>query len=420
MRQLSDKLRSSSAKANAIREVNEDYDGDDLGQSGFDYMRQFRRYSDSDLPKPSSNISRNHYGNAPEIKEPVSEGTSQSNSNEKQILTLMLTPGVSLRDIVYSQHRKISAFLYGEEGKTRATNLQLGYHKKKKEHKPKKEPVSPETLEQMTYSWMGKTRVGRYIHNKLLKREYLSGSPRFIKKPGELESPIENILIHGTFNGAAAENGWTRPKGEYANIVREKLGGAVIALQWSGKNHKRARREAGRELANRIVENKRKGIITNVIAHSHGGSVAFEAIKRFKAAEGYIEQLVTLGTPIRRDHAPSSEDIQQKVGRYLHVSGGKDLTAIIGGFDFVNFAKRARHERWAPFFRGVSEIPGAGNLANIIRAGDAENKRGKPAKRTSELAHAQLRITDAGHSDLHSAAVLELLRPLEPLPVTRL
>lgn len=260
----------------------------------------------------------------------------------------------------------ISKRLYDGSQEIYTTNLEIGHDKSVP--KEIKEDVSEATRKEMTYS----------LFNIFRKMPYLNRPPNFIGPSEQPDNGIETILIHGTFNATAAEVGWTRPNGKYADIVRKNFGGKVTALQWSGKNHKLARIEAGQTLAKRIDENTRAGIITNVIAHSHGGNVAFEAIKKTK---GNIEQLVTLGTPIRGDHLPSEEKLRGTVEHYIHISGGKDTTAPKGGVDFVT-----------PFKKNYRQKMGVNN-----------------AKIKNSLANTQLHVVDADHSELHSKAVLGLI-----------
>ncbi|WXK37207.1 hypothetical protein IHE31_12195 [Mycetohabitans rhizoxinica] len=260
----------------------------------------------------------------------------------------------------------ISKRLYNGSQEIHTTNLEIGHDKSIP--KDKKEAVSEATQEQMTYGLL----------NFLHKMPYLNRPPNFIGSSEQSNNGIETILVHGTFNATAAEVGWTSPNGKYADIVREKFGGKVSALQWSGKNHRLARIEAAQTLAKKIDENTRAGIITNVIAHSHGGNVAFEAIK---LTQGHIEQLVTLGTPIRGDHLPPTEKLRETVEHYIHISGGKDTIAPKGGLDFVT-----------PFKDNFFQKMGL-------------NK----AKIRNSLANTELHVADATHSELHSKAVLGLL-----------
>ncbi|MGI9280997.1 MAG: esterase/lipase family protein [Endozoicomonas sp.] len=219
--------------------------------------------------------------------------------------------------------------------------------------------------------------------NRFNKAMYYKGPVRFLESKRHDSAPVETILIHGTFNPDAPERGWTRPDIKANEELRERYGGKLSSIQWSGKNHREARVEAGKALAERIERNYEKGIETNIIAHSHGGNVAFEALKLLESAE--VKQLITLGTPIRDDHIPSREFIASKVNTYIHVSGGKDSVAGKGGVDWVK--------------------PGRGTLKIEKR------RRGFRAKKDTSRANLHLHISDATHSELHRPQVLGQFGP---------
>ncbi len=233
--------------------------------------------------------------------------------------------------------------------------------------KPPKAPLLAETKKQITHGFLDRLC--------LMKAKYLNRPPNFQSFISSKDK-VETILVHGTFNATAAENGWTRRDGPVAQHIIENFGGTVTAFQWSGKNHRQARISAGEELAKRINNNSKRGMQTNIIAHSHGGNVAFEALK---ISTGRVSQLITLGTPIREDHLLSRAAIENKTDIYVHVFGGGDSIARKGGFDFVT--------PWKGFCKkfGITRV----TLNN-------------------DLADSQLHITDSDHSQLHSAAVLKL------------
>ena len=248
------------------------------------------------------------------------------------------------------------------------------------ETKPLKPPLPAESAAVMTYG----------VFHRFNKAMYYQGPPRFIGDRQDGADPVETILVHGTFNPDAPEVGWTRPNLEVIRRLRGRYGGNLSAFQWSGKNHRQSRIAAGRVLADRIAENTASGIRTNIIAHSHGGNVVFEAIKALKSPAERIEQLVTLGTPIRQDHLPSLEQLRRRTGAYLHISGGRDKIAPKGGADFVTFCHGMCFGDKAAYGRARTKNP---------------------------FADFQLHIADATHSELHARAVLDLLRPF---PVVRM
>ncbi len=219
--------------------------------------------------------------------------------------------------------------------------------------------------------------------NRFNKAMYYKGPVRFLESKKHDNTPVETVLIHGTFNPDAPERGWTRPDIKANEELRQRYGGKLSSIQWSGKNHREARFEAGQALAARIERNHEKGIETNIIAHSPGGNVAFEALKLLESAK--VKQLITLGTPIRDDHIPTREFISSKVESYIHVSGGKDSVAGKGGID------------WVKPGRGATEIE--------------KRRRGFRAKKDTSRADFHLHITDATHSELHRPQVLNQFGP---------
>jgi insecticidal toxin complex protein TccC len=267
----------------------------------------------------------------------------------------------------------IEARIEGEPGNMLClTKAQVGFVQG--EIKPLKPPLPAESAARMTHG----------VLHRFNKALYYQGPPRFLADGEPRAEPVETILVHGTFNPDAPEVGWTRPHLDVIRRLRDRYGGNLSAMQWSGKNHRHARIAAGRALADRIAQNTASGIRTNVIAHSHGGNVVFEAIKALNSPAERIEQLVTLGTPIREDHLPSLQELRRRTGVYLHVSGGRDTIAPKGGADFVKFG------------RGMF----IGDKASYGRA-----------RRKNPFADLQLHIADATHSELHARAVLDMLRP---------
>jgi pimeloyl-ACP methyl ester carboxylesterase len=75
-------------------------------------------------------------------------------------------------------------------------------------------------------------------------------------------------------------------------------------FRWSGENTDEARQQAAQELAE-FINNYQfaEGETLNIVAHSHGGNVAFLASQQVNRQ---INNLVTLGTPIR-EYQPNLE-----------------------------------------------------------------------------------------------------------------
>ena len=109
------------------------------------------------------------------------------------------------------------------------------------------------------------------------------------------------LTVHGTWAGAAR---WTQPDSMLGRALlqsaRERGGSAVVVpFSWSGKNSVAARRKAGTELADRLLELRREAPsrAIYVIAHSHGGSVLAYAMKEEPGLADHIDGFIALATP---------------------------------------------------------------------------------------------------------------------------
>jgi hypothetical protein len=132
-------------------------------------------------------------------------------------------------------------------------------------------------------------------------------------------SGIVTIIVHGTF--AAQEKWWRLGTGEtFADRLEQELAQQGMAntvwrpilrvglsyehFAWSGENTHRARMAAGRklaksldDLAQRLSASPDSPLSVNVVAHSHGGNVALEAIRHLGKAV-HIRRFICLGTPL--------------------------------------------------------------------------------------------------------------------------
>ncbi|MGB6129854.1 MAG: hypothetical protein WBG30_14015, partial [Psychrilyobacter sp.] len=217
--------------------------------------------------------------------------------------------------------------------------------------------------------------------------QYFKGKPDILdpkmrpENIGEVKDNTVNILIHGTFSSKSAENDWASPKSPHAKSINKEYGGEAVTFKWSGKNTADTRKKAGKELAKIIEGYNKKGIKVNIIAHSHGGNVANEALK---LTNGKIDNLVTLGTPVRSDHKADKKTIESKTNSYLNVMSNQDTVTKQGGFDTKT------------------------DITKYI-GGDNAFKR---AHRKDKDADKILKIDGASHSELHSLAVIKQLKPL--------
>lgn len=103
------------------------------------------------------------------------------------------------------------------------------------------------------------------------------------------------ILIHGTFDGDETETGdrWWQ-KGGAMRADLEAAGHEVEAFRWSGENSDVARMKAAKALAKQLTQTG--GDIT-LLAHSHGGNVAREALAMTKGKVEASIKTVSVGTP---------------------------------------------------------------------------------------------------------------------------
>ncbi|WP_136624218.1 hypothetical protein [Bradyrhizobium centrolobii] len=110
------------------------------------------------------------------------------------------------------------------------------------------------------------------------------------------------------------------------------------AFHWSGKNSWVERTHAAAALADEVARLKNAGWLCHIIAHSHGGNVAVEALQQITAQVGTTGpsgKLVTLGTPFLDAMAPIAwrADTLRRVLNllYLVVSGLLVAIYVVGG-----------------------------------------------------------------------------------------
>jgi RHS repeat-associated protein len=96
--------------------------------------------------------------------------------------------------------------------------------------------------------------------------------------------------------------------------------------RWSGGNYWQDRRLAAAALAEFINSYAfAPGETLNIVAHSHGGNIAFEASWLLNRP---IDNLITLGTPIRSDYKLNLN----RVGRHFQVYSDYDAVQVRGGY----------------------------------------------------------------------------------------
>ncbi len=137
------------------------------------------------------------------------------------------------------------------------------------------------------------------------------------------------IFIHGT---------WSNPK-VFRNIRSTMLGllnnHEGPQFRWSGGNTRAARSDAAWHLFQDILSLHASGDDINIVAHSHGGNVVFEASQLLEAhntANGNnitINNVILIGTPIRDDYEP----IISVMNTLNIVSNNIDVVQRNGGYD---------------------------------------------------------------------------------------
>lgn len=144
-------------------------------------------------------------------------------------------------------------------------------------------------------------------------------------EPSPVQPRSVVLAIHGTFayddQDAPDHNGrWWQRGGAFAGGLSADLGPEFDVLpaaestaggipvdavfHWSGRNSESSRREAGRLLLEHLTRFEREGIHYHVIAHSHGGSVLWEALQAATTRGGRgrtplpsLQSWTTVGTP---------------------------------------------------------------------------------------------------------------------------
>lgn len=148
----------------------------------------------------------------------------------------------------------------------------------------------------------------------------LGGKDPKIKSDNGL--PSHTVIIHGTW--ANNESWWRWPSEfpQYIDLQACDVYKKEHPYTWSGDNTDEARREGGKILLDWVHEHPVQKLI--IIAHSHGGNVAFIASQIGLK----IHKLILMGTPIRTDYLPNMENIQKVYNIYSNADYAQILGAL--------------------------------------------------------------------------------------------
>jgi RHS repeat-associated protein len=129
------------------------------------------------------------------------------------------------------------------------------------------------------------------------------------------------LIIPGTWHDWKKWN-----SSDFRILVSNTFGEQAIVFKWSGGDNKGARSQAAADL-NKFINEYMKdhpGEKINIVAHSHGGNVVFEASR---TSQHRFDTVVTLGTPVRDDYKPN----HHMISFHLNVYSEHDRVQVKGG-----------------------------------------------------------------------------------------
>ncbi len=153
---------------------------------------------------------------------------------------------------------------------------------------------------------------------------YARNNPLQLKDP----SGLLTVIVPGTFYN---KENWSesRAAGDFIANVENTFGEEPKILSWSGGNSRSARSEGASMLVD-LIDNHpfTADEKLNLIGHSHGGNIAIEASHLI---DRRIDNLVTLGTPVRQDYKVNEQVIGNHVNAYSYL----DPVQVLGGQAFA-------------------------------------------------------------------------------------
>ena len=143
------------------------------------------------------------------------------------------------------------------------------------------------------------------------------------------DNPVHRVVttVHGTYANRAT---WVNPDSKLGQALTQRFGVGVVVVpfRWSGRNNPSARAKAKDKLQEHLhcMRQTYKDSRQYIVAHSHGGNVAFYAL-RDEALRNAIAGVACLATPFLVSRP--------------RVLGSKRVTAHVGGAVFFFIAADA-------------------------------------------------------------------------------
>lgn len=192
----------------------------------------------------------------------------------------------------------------------------------------------------------------------------MSGEVEDGAKQATDSNAIVVVTVHGTNDAEAAEDGtrwWQRGSAFAQQLVAELkhrglLSVEIRPLHWSGANSDNDRLDGARRLGAMINELSAGGQRYAIVAHSHGGNVAMEAIAGAARRNG-LTGVVTFGTPffVRR------LKLVPRIVAAFQILLGLTMTPILLAYIglFVSYADKLSASQLATavlFFGGIAAL----------------------------------------------------------------
>lgn len=144
--------------------------------------------------------------------------------------------------------------------------------------------------------------------------------------PTNLYDPtgLLTMVVPGTWNKSEDwSNGGNATT--FLSSVESTFGEAPQIVNWSGGDNKKERLIAAKYITKTINSHHFvEGEKLNIIGHSHGGNIG---ILVSQMSNRKIDNLVTLGTPVRSDYKPNTSNI----GNHMNVYSNLDPIQVSGG-----------------------------------------------------------------------------------------